>query len=832
MRLFLLSAVFASSALAQSASLMESPHGRGLVLPPTSAAMVEDATALRLNPAALTQLGALELFYAHEFRRSPLPGRWGGADALYLASKLPGLGYGASVEWVSGPGLLDARRVTYGLGFGSEGLSLGASVGSLHSTEQPGLSDDWLVDVGLLSRPHRSFSVGLVGRNLNGQEGTAFRRSFEVAIAARPLDERLTLGVDYRFNDDAGLLAGTLGYTVDATLWKGVGLSAGVAHGLTSLDPVAFQLGLRLDLERLGLWMGGGSGPHGNSLATAVRLSLQRYPSIPSLGGQVVLIDLADQLRGGGGTLGALLGFGEDDAFTRTVQLLDLAARDPELTGVVLKLDSLPNVGLAKVEELRAGLLRLRAAGKHVSAVLMTVQDSEYLLATAADRIYALPQSYLAVNGLVSRSRFLGGTLEKVGVTVDVARVGAYKNAPDAFTRKDMSPEQREAATALLDNATRVLEQGIAESRKLDPAALQRALSRGLLSPQEAKALGLVDEVLSTQQLEKLLEKQFPTARYQARYQPDGIRDPAWGTRRKIAVIPILGNIDGGKSRRAPFGGELVAGAETVVRAIQQAADDPRVVAIILRVDSPGGGVLASDLMYRAAKAAREEKKKVVVASMGDVAASGGYYVAAAAEEIFASPSTITGSIGVFMVKPALQGLYEKLGITQEALVRGENADILGDYRPWTESERADAQHWVDSTYDQFITLVADSRQLQKPRVDELARGRVWSGTDAKERGLVDTFGGLWEAIASARARAQVPESEPLELRVYGEPRGLLSAPGGEPGVLAPLMELPVQLPGSGMPPTMVKVLEALGPDAAWLSTGVQARMEFDLSIE
>ena len=257
-------------------------------------------------------------------------------------------------------------------------------------------------------------------------------------------------------------------------------------------------------------------------------------------------------------------------------------------------------------------------------------------------------------------------------------------------------------------------------------------------------------------------------------------------------MVPVLGTISGGKSRESPLGGEAIAGAETVALALERAQRDPTVAAIVLRVDSGGGDVLASELMYRAALEAK--KHKPVIASMGDVAASGGYYAAMAADEIWASPTTLTGSIGVFYLKPALRGLLgDKLGANQETITRAPMADLLNSWRPWTEAEQKAVQAWVDSAYDDFITQVATSRKLDKAKVDGVARGRVWAGTAAKEHGLVDSLGGLMEAVEAARKRAKVPAGEELDLVVLGEARGLFSSLGGEPGVDAG------PLPGFGL---------------------------------
>jgi len=604
-------------------------------------------------------------------------------------------------------------------------------------------------------------------------------RSYALGVGVRPLGERITLGVDYLMAE-AAPLSGRLQYTLQAEVVRGLRLSAGLAHDLGAPGELAFQAGVTLDTSAVGVTYAAGGSAGGLSQSGVLRISSRRYPDVAGLGGTVAMLDLPDLLRGGSGAL-ALLGLGAgEDPFLHVTRLLEAAERDGELRGVVLKIDDLPDTGLAKVEELRQSVLRLRRAGKKVVAVVLKAEDPEYLLASAADRIYALPQSVLMVDGLRARAEFAGGTMQKLGVSWDVVRVGAYKNSPDQLTRTDMSPEQREALTAFLDSTYQHLRASVAP--RLTPDALDRAFQAALIPPAAARELGLVDEVIPPEALGRRLEELVPGARFEAAYAPFSRREEAWGQRRQIAVVPIIGTIAGGKSRQDGLSGAAIAGAETVVRALAEAADDGQVAAIVLRVDSPGGDGLASDLMYRAVLEAK--KKKPVVASMGDKAASGGYYAAMAAQEIYASPTTLTGSIGVFFIKPALGELLGTLGVTAQVLTRGKFADFSSELRPWTPEERQVAQKWVDAFYDGFITEAAASRGTTKEKIDAVARGRIWSGADARARGLVDQLGGLHDAIAAARRRAGIPPGEAVDLVEYGVPHSPLAPAGGEEGVL------------------------------------------------
>jgi protease-4 len=813
-------------ALAQTGLIVQpATPPRGVTLPPTSAALVDEATALSVNPAGLRFVGPPQLFYLHE--RNLARDQVG--DGLYLGTNLlGGLSAGFSLEWLRGQGLPDYRKTSFGLALGSGKLALGAGYHGF-SSDDAALDRLSGFDLGLTVRPARFLSVGAVVRDVNAPEEGAFSlpRSYSLAVGLRPFGERLTLGADYTAAE-GHWEDGRLSYTLQGTVLPGLGLGAGLSHGLGSERALALQFALTLDSSRFGVtYAGGGAEGGGLDHVVAVRLSSQKYPALRLGGGSVALLDLDDRLRQGGNPALSLLGISESDPYIRLVRWLDHAAKDPRLEGVFMKVSDLPGVDWGKADELRQAVLRLRAAGKRVMAVLYGVDDRAYFVASAADEVYALPGSSLVINGLSASVTYLGGTMEKLGVTWDVARVGEYKTAPEQLVRRDMSPAQRETIEAYLDTEVGYYEAAVAKARNLPVERLREAWASGLLTAHRAKELGLVDGLMLPEELDKKLEALAPGAHYDPYYAPRDEREPRWSGRRRIAVVPVLGTIAGGKSRQSPLGGEAIAGAETVALALERAQRDPSVVAIVVRVDSGGGDVLASELMYRAVLEAKKEKP--VIASMGDVAASGGYYASMGAHEIWASPTTLTGSIGVFYLKPVLRGLLgDKLGVNRETISRAPMADLLSTWKPWTESEQKAVQAWVDSAYDDFITQVSASRGLEKAKVDSMARGRVWSGAAAKERGLVDSLGGLVEAVEAARKRAGVPASEELELVVLGESRGLLSSPGGEPGVLAGLLPSPEPV----LPPGVRALVQEAGLDAPWMvESGLKALQPFSLTV-
>ncbi|MBX5482207.1 MAG: signal peptide peptidase SppA [Myxococcaceae bacterium] len=757
---------------AQTSTLELDDVSRGLTLPPTSAALADEAFAPVVNPAGLSQITGLQLFYAHE--RAIARGEVG--DGLYLGDAFGPIGLGLNVEWVRSPSRIDRRRTTWGLSLGSDVLALGAGFGFFSSGEDAFVDDASTIDLGLMARPAQFLSLGAVVRNLNEprQSGGAqvMPRSYAGAIGLRPFGERFTLGVEYQYFEHTEN-PNRFSYAVQGEPLRGLVLSAGLSHGLEPSRDLGVQLGLTLNLPNFGVTVAGGSAGGDPDTVVMARLSSAAYTSFGGGGNDVVMMDLTALLSTGGNATLALVGASETDAYLRLMRLLAQAEQDDSVGGVVVKIENLPEVGLGRADELRKALLRLRAKGKKVLAVLLSAGDAEYLVASGADRIYALPQSMLLINGVAAHLTFLGGTMEKLDVHWDVARVGAYKNAPDELTRTEASPEQRETVNAWLDVDIAHLENTIAKMRNIPVEQVRAAIAEGLLLPGRAQELGLLDGIIQPTGLDEVLRKELPSGRYRGEYAFLRNEHRAWGHPRRIAIVPVVGTIAAGKSRQDPLGLAEIAGAETVVRALKQAESDDEVAAIVLRVDSGGGDGLASDLMYRAVLDAK--KNKPVFASMGDVAASGGYYAAMGAQRIYASPTTLTGSIGVFFMKPALGGLFAKLGVNQETLKRGELSTLISTSTPWTDAERAAAQRWVDAFYDDFITEVAASRKLEKTKVDAIARGRVWAGATAKDLGLVDELGTLQDAVDGARRAAGIPDGEPYDLVILGEESGLLS---------------------------------------------------------
>lgn len=821
MRVTLLAGLISSIALAQTAAVGGTDLSRGTTQLPGSSAWSEEATSLVYNPAGLGRVGRFNAWYLHE--RSNV--RIMDNDGVWLASSIGDLvGVGLGFEWLRpGPGLGEERtKTSLGFSVGPQQLSAGATIHWLRGGDTQGMTS---LDLGLQSRPLRWLAVSALVRNLNTPKSATAQltREWTFGLGVRPFGERLTIGVDWVLPEQTAIGNSRLQYTLQARIIDGIRLLAGFSHGFNG-QPLFAHGGIGVDLENFGYTQGVAYANGQFNWQFAGRVSMDKEKTlIPQR--KIAVVGLGGIGSNDGLTLGAVLGVTEEDKFLRFLRFLERAARDPELEGVIFKVEG-AGVGLARAEEVRSGIMKLRAAGKKVYAYVLGVGDNEYLMISACDGIYAAPEAMMLVDGLRSSVTFFGGTARKYGIEVEVARVGAYKNSPDQFTRVDMSDAQRETINAYLDSQAKTVAARIKESRGLEADQWQQIVDEGLKPPKRAVQLKQIDALLTPAQFDEFIGEHLPGARVARGYRPFDSRDVRWGGRKQIAIIPVLGTISGGQNSSNPLTGET-AGAESFIRAVSQAAEDPSVAAIVLRIDSGGGDALASDLMYRAVLEAR--KKKPVVASMGDVAASGGYYVAMGAQEIVASPTTLTGSIGVFYVKPSIKKFAEDFGVNQVNIARGKLSGLTDNYEPWTPDQRAAAQKWIDDFYDSFITEVASSRKMNKDDVDKVARGRVWSGEDAKAHGLVDRLGGLMDAIALAKAKAGV-EGDDVELNIMQSSTSLL---GSVVGATMPDALLSQPMPAAQpLPPGLQSLTEQLGR-AAWMlnSPGVQARLEYSIDI-
>jgi protease-4 len=473
-----------------------------------------------------------------------------------------------------------------------------------------------------------------------------------------------------------------------------------------------------------------------------------------------------------------LFGMESPQSFSSLLTQMRKAKADSRIGAVLLNVN-FPGIGWGKADELRGAIADLRASGKPVYAYMEIGMNKEYYIASAAEKVFLPPAGDIYINGFAAEVTFYRGSLDKLGVEPEVIAIGKYKNAPDQFTRKEMSEAHSEVMNAIIDEYYNRFINGIAESRKKAPEDVKAMIDNAPYHASEAKQLGLIDEAAYRDQVYDELKKRLGYK------EGDKIRTVSGSSYREIpsdslglnngervAVVYASGAISSGRSNRSTFGNETL-GSDTLVKAINDAAEDTTIKAIVLRVDSPGGSALASDLMWHAIENAKA--KKPVVVSMGDVAASGGYYIACNANKIVAEPSTLTGSIGVFMGKPVMKGFYDWVGISNQYVMRGKNAGIFREAEKWTPEERKKMEDQTNKIYwDDFVPKVAKGRGKTNEDVNTIAQGRVWTGAQAKERGLVDEIGGLEKSIEIAKQLANLPADKDVRRVVFPEPRPFL----------------------------------------------------------
>ena len=446
---------------------------------------------------------------------------------------------------------------------------------------------------------------------------------------------------------------------------------------------------------------------------------------------------------------------------------------DKRITAVVLDID-MSDAGWAKSEEIRGAIEDFRTSGKPVYAYMETSLNKDYYIATACDKIFVPPPGELFTIGLAADVMFFRGSLDKLGIYPDMYQIGKYKSAGDTFTQKEMTPAHREFINSLLDDLYGRYVDGIAKARSKSPEDVKALIDNAPYSATQAKDAGLIDGALYRDDVEKELKKrlgykesdELAIAR-SGDYRQITQESLGLNKGERIAVIYASGDITSGKSTFSGSGQETI-GSESLVKTINEARDDKTIKAIVLRIDSPGGSGLASDIIWRALEMAKV--KKPLVVSMSDVAASGGYYIACNANKIIAEPSTITGSIGVVGGKPVIKGFYDWIGVSNEYVLRGKNAGMFRETEKFSDTERKKFVEFIGSTYDDFITKVAKGRGKEKTYINSIGQGRVWTGRQGKENGLVDEYGGLDKAIEVAKQLANLPADKGIQRVIMPKP--------------------------------------------------------------
>ena len=722
------------------------------VIPTTSVAITDDAGSLVLNPAGLG-ISRGENFLL--LGQNSFDGSTGNDVSLYIQARQSGFGFTVREE--------GRTHVHWGSGqYFGQGFYFG-------NTAHISLDGFEAFDLGIMYRGFPQFSTGLMWKNFWSRKRNDRKdQIINLGLALRPFGNRVTLAYDHRLffpaftYEKPGDLGGIAG--IEAELLDGLklfasydfqikGIQLGVGFGLGEISVESYH-----NLDKTNNYIGNQMGLFASEEIRRATLR-KKLPTFVVLSFEHPISDSPS----------ARAFFGK-----KTVTLKDLRneikemAENPEIDGIILKPDQFAT-GIGMMEEIHRSLLDFKESGKTIYAFMNTGSDFSYTLATIADSIYLNSGGILSVDGLAFSIALLKGLFDKVGIDAQFYQTGDYKTAAEQFTRERLTETSREAYEEVLEDMHRVFSTMIMEGRGWSQEKLSEVYRDALYTPPMAVDAGLIDGIFFPDQIrgkmEKIVGGKVKILSMDKRprlweYDWKAVHLP------RIAIIYAEGPIVPGRSIPSPFSGGKVIGSATTARAIRKAREDESIKAIVMRVNSPGGSILASEEIWREVHrttfpdSADRKNQKPIIVSMANVAGSGGYYIACAADSIVADSSTITGSIGVLAGKISIAGLMEKIGYFVEIIKEQPHAEQTSLFRPFTEEEGERMQSIVDSYYEQFLERVSEGREMSLEEVDSIAQGRIWSGVDAKEIGLVDELGGLDRALEIAREAAHLKKDK------------------------------------------------------------------------
>lgn len=715
------------------------------LLPRESVASVDGAFATVANPAALDANPSPDFAYVRTVK-----GDFAKDDGLFLSL------YGSGIGLEFGHDIIGGKRVSFRKTTLSGGSHLGGGIywGALRSgfSGKAGeLHDDLVIwDVGALFR-RRWSSLGVVARNVNRPmlDGSRLERAFDFGYAVRPGTNRLTLSFDLRKPDDESFRTAwnRRRYFASATLEPVDGIRlTGTAFGDRQ-----FEARVAFDYNTFGI------GSHsrldgGEHVAQAgiLRLHRARAANVVSRP-RYAVVTTPDQWQ---------------TAYWRI-------RRDPRVSAVIVKLDG-ERMPLAGWQEFRAQLNELRAKGVSTAAYIRHTGTGGYWLATVADTILLDPIGEIELVGLYADTLYYKNAMERFGVDAQLERIGEYKSGTEPFTRDEPSDAVLANMNELLDDLYDQVTRGIADARGVEVESVRRLIDEGPYLGNRAVSARLVDGLATPDEAEKTLRARFAGAQWVTAPDysviseaPRDWSQPPPG----IAIVRVEGVMIDGETIYNPLTGSRFVGADTVSSAIRDAGSDGDIRAIVLDIESGGGLVTASETMWRAVKDAREHKP--VVARIRGMGGSGAYYLASGTDRIIAEPASVTGSIGVFSGRMSVHRLLSRIGVDQHALKRGANSDLYSEYAPLTDAGRDVLKEQVGTLYEQFLDRVAAGREMTRDEVHEVAQGRVWTGKQAVERGLIDELGGMSEAIASAKELAGIRADRLMTVKSLPKPTWL-----------------------------------------------------------
>ena len=691
-------------------------------LPTNSVAVSDDSLATVFNPAGLAVNGGFNLYYLRTYSGSST-----GDDAFFVSS--PNMGFG--MEFASAPSSVEFTRYTFSSGSRLMGsLYWGTGYSWINSDEED-YDKFSSLSLGLMLR-RQYLSLGLVARDLNRPKLLDKNRTYDFGLAIRPRTWRATLSFDVRKTENA----------------KGVDLDYAV-----EIRPVQAML-VRASLNRDGVF----DVRFGLTLGQAGLGTYNRFDDSRKHQDGLGYIFLSNVIQNKP-RIGKKIFL--ETQMRDVAKTLRAAKRDSDVAGALIRVEN-NAYGVGRLQEIRDVIREFKSTGKRTICYAHNYSTGSYIAASACDQIILHPSGEVRLIGLRSETSFYKKTLEKLGIRADLEHIGDYKSASDLFTREGMSDAHREVQNSILDDLYSQVCDSIAADRNLTQDEVKEQIDRGPFTAKQAVESGVVDRLAYRDELEEVTKKLVggTYSLVKARtYLNTDTYEPDWEVPLpRIAIIEATGTMVTGDSFSDPFTGTRAMGSSTIARAVQSVREDDSVKAVVLRIDSGGGLVVAADIIWR--ELMRLKGVKPLIVSMGDVAGSGGYYIAMPAHVVIAEPGTITGSIGVIGGKYSLKGLYDKIGVHKEIIKRGKHADFYTDYGDYPPEERAIVRQQIGEIYDDFITKVAKAREMSKEEIDHIARGRIWTGKQALENGLVDELGGLDRALSVARKRAGLENRE------------------------------------------------------------------------
>lgn len=730
-------------------------------LPQKSVATSDDSTSLYFNPAGLGY-HALQLGYFYGRNQQNR------LDDHMVFLNLLGVAF--STQWRFGDTPDYARRYTAGMGIINTRFFAMGTTYSWYDSSYAYLDRYSQWDLGFLFRPWRRLSIGAVGRSLNKPffQGQILQTNWDLGIGIRPLPlryaENLTLSVDVNVDNTSVWQKVSPKFLVEASLWPGNTLYGGYSNATGAFFGLRFaQYITQLSFQA--------STPTdaGSFLGAGILIGRERYKTGISTLSRFLEIRLDDAFpeRKKEGSLFT----SENFTFTELLRAIETAKGDAQIRGVLVTGRAFSG-GWGQAEELRHALMALQKK-KPVYAYLEDASNKEYYIASVADRIYMPESATLDISGLKAETYFVKDLLKKVGVEADFIALGDYKSAPERLTRNAPTRFDKEQLEALLKSNVSEMKQSILKSRlTLGENQFDALMDQGFFTARKALEKGLIDEVAYSGDVENQLTAQgFSAPGWRIRvseYAETRFYDDTWGVKPTIAILILSGEIHSGTSKSEGLFSKGTIGSDTILEALESIKNNGNIEGLVLRIDSPGGSSLASDILWNQIREVKKNRGDgfPIVVSLGNVAASGGYYLAVGGDEILANAATITGSIGIFAGKFNVKGLYDWLGVQKHTFKTNKNAALFTETASFTPAERVLLQEELHEFYDLFLRRVAANRGQSKDTIKPLAGGRVWSGKDALSKKLVDKQGGLLLALEIVRQKAGI-DSNYYDVAIY-----------------------------------------------------------------